>query len=143
MNKILNSLWLAPTLTFLVLATGCQTIQSVFKPATAVVKIDFQGEPAEVPVTVGRFFPNEEAVAGVKMIQAGQLDEALRKFEAAVAAKPKDWEARIALAAVQEAQGKFPEAKQNYLQANLDKGGQADENAQAGIQRIDARLKSP
>ena len=67
---------------------------------------------------------------------------ALRELELGVAASPADWQARIALAAAQEAKGRFDEAKKNYSKANLDKGGDADENCVAGIKRIEARKKA-
>ena len=122
-------------------ASGCQTVP-IGGSATAIVEIPIKNKTAKVPVRAGGMFPNKHAVAGVKLVQTGQLDEALKELGMAIAEKPKDWETRAALAAVQEAKGLYSEAKQNYIQANLDKGGDVDPNCLAGIARIDYRLKA-
>ena len=89
-----------------------------------------------------RWFPNEHSVAGIKHIQIGKYDDAMRELEAALAANPKNWESRLALAAVQESKGQFDAAKQNYTQANMDKkSNEPDPNCMAGIKRIEARQK--
>jgi hypothetical protein len=123
------------------LLAGCKTSAPWTKPPTAVVSITVNGKTAKVPVTVARVLPNEHSVRGVKLIQAEQFAEALKELETGVAAKPSDWQARIALAALQEQKGLLPEAKQNYVIANMDKGATADENCLAGIRRIEAQLK--
>ncbi len=139
MNKMLVRFSVACLV--VVAPAGCRSVQNAFDAPTATVSISVKDRSVQVPVTVSRVMPNEHSVVGVKYIQTSSLEKAMRELEIGVREKPADWQARIALAAVQEAGGKLEEALQNYEQANLDKGGAVDLRCVDGLARIRLRLK--
>jgi len=84
---------------------------------------------------------NKRAKASIAALQIGEYKTAVEELTAAVKDKPKNESDQFALAVAMELTGDFDGAKTHYAEANKLAGGTGSTTAQAGLQRLEARVK--
>jgi len=140
MNRMLSSFVTGSILAAGLLAapTGCKSNPFASKSLSATVTVPFDEAGEDRDVTV-ESSSKEDSMNGVKYLDAGAWNDAIARFEAAVAAGDDDPRTHFALGVAYEVTGRLQDAKSQYMKA-IDASEELNSEYTIALKRVRVKL---